>query len=120
VILTQWRRSYNTIVERYERVAKFWDSRLAGCDQREDNLAPGDKYERQDDLAEWFSTMILEDGQKVVETGCSHGSDTSFAGFPFIDGKVVFLYQCSFCHNTSASLKKCSRCGTARYCDPDW
>src|ERR1700743_3647898 len=88
VFLTQWRRSLNTILERYERAANFWDSRLEGCKEHgsRNKPAPGDKYERHDDLAEWLSTLILEDGQKIVDAGCGHGSGTS-AGLPFIDGK---------------------------------
>jgi hypothetical protein len=121
VILTQWRRSLNTVLERYERAANSWDIRLEACDKAASGHEPatGDKYQKHDDLAEWLSTVILEDGGKAVDVDCGHGSEKS-AGTPFIDGKAVFLYHCSFCRNTSASLKKCGGCGKTRYCDASW
>ncbi|KZT40751.1 hypothetical protein SISSUDRAFT_1059966 [Sistotremastrum suecicum HHB10207 ss-3] len=30
------------------------------------------------------------------------------------------LYQCSWCMNPSAALRKCGVCGKARYCNPQW
>ncbi|KAE9408773.1 hypothetical protein BT96DRAFT_932534 [Gymnopus androsaceus JB14] len=46
----------------------------------------------------------------------SHGQKTTSA-HPNVNTNNVVLYECSWCGNPSAVLRKCSGCGKARYCD---
>lgn len=56
--------------------------------------------------------------------GCGGGSgggpNKASIGISYVDDSIIRLYQCNFCGNSSAALKKCGRCGQARYCDASW
>lgn len=124
----QWRRVYETIVERYERAAKFWDERLKDVNTytMEHSHGPGDESIPTEELQDLLSSVNL-DGDKNGNKGMANlSSDTkssqtdTFVGISFMDKNVIDLYRCSFCGNCSAALRKCSRCGNARYCDANW
>ncbi|CAE6471156.1 unnamed protein product [Rhizoctonia solani] len=67
-------------------------------------------------FANWLARTELEDEDApqsdYAELGYSEGLCGTRA-----DG--VVMYRCSLCGNPSASLKRCARCKSARYCDED-
>lgn len=107
------------MVERYERSAKYWDPRFEAVFSGENSENVPKHDDAVNGLAEWLETTTMEDGETIRDSGCGHNAKKSL-GFGFIDGKTIDLYQCSHCRNPSANLKKCSRCGNARYCDEQW
>ena len=63
-----------------------------------------------DTLTAWLDNLHLEDGQEGPDTHCLH---------PKINSNSVELYRCTNCRNPSATLRKCSGCAKAKYCDAD-
>jgi ribosomal protein L44E len=96
----------------------------------EHNHGPGDEFVPKEKLHDLLSTMKLDDkedgdnagnkSKESADSGTGSSLYDSFMGMSFVDKKVFVLYQCSFCGNCSAALRKCARCGAARYCNTDW
>jgi hypothetical protein len=113
---TNLRLAQQTVVRLYPEAVKEWGSVIARFDSLEKESlgeclgapdVPADKVE--DSLAAWLDEMELEDG----EHGGHRHSDKCGHGKVDIDN--VLLYQCSWCSNPSAALKRCTGCGKARF-----
>jgi hypothetical protein len=163
-----WSWTYETIIERYERAAKFWDPRLVDASKHtaRNHPGPGDVYKETEELHELFSRVGFFDeearvskeqeqndndlfsGRKIQDKrsddrkddhdyftglpkhvpphgygyGCGGGGRKNKAGIgiSYVDEGIITLYQCTFCGNSSAALKKCGRCGDVKYCDAKW
>ncbi|TFK71918.1 hypothetical protein BDN72DRAFT_837124 [Pluteus cervinus] len=63
----------------------------------------------EENLAAWLDGLRIN--QPLLEEGRPHFVD------PMISSNSVGLYECSWCRNPSAALKKCSGCGKTKYCD---
>jgi hypothetical protein len=109
-----WRKVYDIIMERYEEATTFWEPRLEGNHFLQPEI--GDTYmstTEVDDL--WISTSQNMEGQPNPRFTSKTKPDYSF-----IDHGIVELACCTQCGNGSAAMKKCSRCGDARYCNANW
>ncbi|KZV89340.1 hypothetical protein EXIGLDRAFT_751221 [Exidia glandulosa HHB12029] len=104
------RLAFETIIDNYAVARDEWDAVIArfGNLPREAGVVPDVEIpEERDELFEWLDT-----------DSCGHHNkkrDETFISRWSVD--VVELYRCSSCGNPSAVLRKCSRCGMARYCD---
>ncbi|KIK70282.1 hypothetical protein GYMLUDRAFT_34777 [Collybiopsis luxurians FD-317 M1] len=57
---------------------------------------------------------FLDDDLNLDDGGCAANMTMAH---PKVNTNNVVLYQCSYCSNPSAVLRKCSGCAKARYCD---
>ena len=121
------RLSCLAILDGIASASKHWSSTLSHFDflteLDPDTSAPiisPDKDQAEDDLAAWLDNLDLDDegsprngskGQTKSKPKAVRGCHTN----PKIVPNSVELYRCSYCRNPSASLKKCSGCGNARY-----
>ncbi|KZT39096.1 hypothetical protein SISSUDRAFT_1032860 [Sistotremastrum suecicum HHB10207 ss-3] len=61
----------------------------------------------------------------IDEAECFDEDDMTFdpfssAMFADTNDKSLKLHRCANCSNSSAALRKCSRCGIVRYCNENW
>ncbi|ESK96281.1 set and mynd domain-containing protein 3 [Moniliophthora roreri MCA 2997] len=101
---TALRLAQETVVKRFESAVGEWHDIIANMEGPDEK--PVDPEKAEDDLAAWLDDMKLDNGER--ETLIAH---------PKVNANHVALYQCSWCHNPSAVLRKCSGCGQTRYCD---
>ncbi|KZS94173.1 hypothetical protein SISNIDRAFT_453898 [Sistotremastrum niveocremeum HHB9708] len=100
---TQVERVRRTLLDKYTKAATKWSVFIERT-----------ATEKTDDNALEESTDLTEqDTQEVVRYGRGIEKSVSVAGTN--DRKIKF-YCCSWCEHSSASMRKCSRCGIARYC----
>ncbi|KAF5340216.1 hypothetical protein D9611_007973 [Ephemerocybe angulata] len=121
---TMLRLTQETVVRLFKQsVAKYSDifERASGGEKLPE-VAPD---QMQDDLAAWLDDLHLDcDHPAGEEHGHDHGEHgkeeekpKKWHTHPKLNANTVSLYRCSHCGNPSASLKKCSGCEKARYCD---
>jgi hypothetical protein len=97
-------------VKLYTEGVKEWGEVISRFDSLDDSNAVKGLGESivstekaEDDLAAWLEKMEMEEGVKE-ECGCA----------PKVNADRVMLYQCSWCRNPSAALRKCSGCSKTR------
>ena len=100
---TQLRLTQETFVKNYQSAIAEWGDIIENYQGfQEETVEPNAKTD--DDLAAWLDDMKLDDGEK--EPTCSH---------PKVNVNHVALYQCAWCYNPSAVLRKCAGCGLTRF-----
>jgi hypothetical protein len=95
-------KEWGSVINRFDSLEK--ESEGEGLDAPD---VPADQVEES--LAAWLDEIELEDG----EHGAHRHSDR--CGHGKVDIENVTLYQCSWCTNPSAALKRCTGCGKARF-----
>ncbi|KAJ7253706.1 hypothetical protein B0H12DRAFT_1116271 [Mycena haematopus] len=100
---TYLRLTQQTVVKLFPDAAEEWGEFYA-------RISPGDQPDLtaekvEDDLAAWLGDLHLE-GERDDHSQLAAFSNSS-----------VELFQCSWCRNPSAILRKCAGCSKARYCD---
>ncbi|KAI3608515.1 hypothetical protein WG66_000942 [Moniliophthora roreri] len=102
---TQLRLAQQTFVKNYRAAIAEWGDIVVN--HQGFQIAPVEpKTKTDDDLAAWLDDLKLENGEQ--EPSRCH---------PKVNTNHVALYQCSWCYNPSAVLRKCAGCGLTRYCD---
>jgi hypothetical protein len=109
-----WRKAYEVIMERYEEATTFWEPRLEANHSLQPDI--GDtclSTTEVDDL--WKFAFQSTEGRPIPRYTSTPKPNSSFTG-----RAVVELAWCTCCSKCSAAMKKCSRCGNARYCNANW
>ncbi|KAJ3566370.1 hypothetical protein NP233_g7053 [Leucocoprinus birnbaumii] len=111
-------KHYKESVERFGDIIKRAGSAFHDCSH---DLADPTSEENEDKMAAWLGNLDLEDRtlntEEVYQVGAESRISKSGVEVAVVDGEYLSLYQCGWCGNPSASLRKCSGCGNARYCD---
>lgn len=103
------RLAFETIRDHHAAACAEWGAVIARFGALRNATATNVELpEEHDELYDWLDS----------EGACGHKHNETFVSRWSID--AVELYRCSSCGNASAALRKCSRCGTARYCDQAW
>ncbi|ESK96280.1 hypothetical protein Moror_7066 [Moniliophthora roreri MCA 2997] len=102
---TQLRLTQQTFVKNYRAAIAEWGDIVVNHQGFQDRPVEP-KTKTDDDLAAWLDDLKLENGEQ--EPSRCH---------PKVNTNHVALYQCSWCYNPSAVLRKCAGCGLTRYCD---
>ncbi|KAJ4496420.1 hypothetical protein C8R41DRAFT_826368 [Lentinula lateritia] len=106
---TQLRLAQAAIVEQYSAAVSEWEEvilRLNNSSEKQPEVSP-DSEKVQNDLNNFLNDLQLDDESPAKR----------LAAHPKVNLNSVLLYQCSWCKNPSAMLKKCSGCSQTRYCD---
>ncbi|KAJ3866341.1 hypothetical protein EV359DRAFT_71884 [Lentinula novae-zelandiae] len=106
---TQLRLAQAAIVEQYSAAVSEWEEvilRLNNSSEKQPEVLP-DSEKVQNDLNNFLNDLQLDDESPAKRV----------AAHPKVNLNSVLLYQCSWCKNPSAMLKKCSGCSQTRYCD---
>lgn len=104
---TQLRLVRDIVKERYTRAEREWHDFLVHLDALPSSEAATQRSaaHAEDNLAAWLEGLSVEDHEQRL---CGH---------PALGTSHAELWHCSYCHNPSAVLRKCSGCGKTRYCD---
>ncbi|EEB89740.1 hypothetical protein MPER_12130, partial [Moniliophthora perniciosa FA553] len=102
---TQLRLTQQTFVKNYRAAIAEWGDIVANYQGFQDQPVEP-KTKTDDDLAAWLDDLKLDNGEQ--EPSRCHSK---------VNTNHVALYQCSWCFNPSAVLRKCAGCGLTRYCD---
>ncbi|KAJ3855420.1 hypothetical protein EV368DRAFT_72312 [Lentinula lateritia] len=106
---TQLRLAQAAIVEQYSAAVSEWEEvilRLNNSSTKQPEVLP-DSEKVQNNLNDFLNDLQLHDESPAKRV----------AAHPKVNLNSVLLYQCSWCKNPSAMLKKCSGCSQTRYCD---
>ncbi|KDR72531.1 hypothetical protein GALMADRAFT_751816 [Galerina marginata CBS 339.88] len=104
IILTQ-----QLVLEHYQLGVEQFSSVFKNFDEaRKSKTRAVDRENAADDLADWLEGSHLEDSGHQKH---DHYPESA------ANVEIVIMYQCSWCTNTSAVLRKCRGCVQARYCD---
>ncbi|KAJ4464022.1 hypothetical protein C8J55DRAFT_538962 [Lentinula edodes] len=106
---TQLRLAQAAIVKQYSAAVSEWEEvilRLNNSSEKQPEVLP-DSEKVQNDLNNFLNDLQLDDESPAKRV----------AAHPKVNLNSVLLYQCSWCKNPSAMLKKCSGCSQMRYCD---
>ena len=107
---SQLRFAHKRIFSRYATAVKKWDTVVARLDTQGMDEYVLSRDKAQDRLAVWLRDMQNENGDEV------HSDDQPEKSARLKQSKYnpVELYQCSWCGNPSAVLRKCGGCERAR------
>ncbi|CAE6464136.1 unnamed protein product [Rhizoctonia solani] len=115
---TQRKLAIDTIIPLFAKPMKNWRTVISRLDKpsrghhRHSHLTEDDPDHI---LANWLARTQFddEDAAQTEFADINAPDDTSY-GTALAD---VLVYRCSLCGNPSASLKRCARCKSVRYCD---
>ncbi|KAA1477627.1 hypothetical protein DENSPDRAFT_844799 [Dentipellis sp. KUC8613] len=99
------------VVSRMQNAWKEWEFIILAHAGVRSEVSP---TKTEDDLVDWLEQIDVED---PGTGGRTHRRREGRSIHPSLSINDVELNRCSWCRNPSAALKKCSRCGKARYCD---
>lgn len=105
---TNLRLTEQTVVKLYPSAVEEWGDIIARFDAMSsaaEKATPISSEKVEDDLAAWLDGTNLDGEPRQSEPSCTRSK------FSFNN---VALYQCSWCGNPSAVLKKCSGCAKTR------
>ncbi|KAJ3776442.1 hypothetical protein FB446DRAFT_298862 [Lentinula raphanica] len=105
---THARQAAQLIMNLFERADKEWGRDIEAINARLDDQTPPSDFSKtaRDDLVAWLSDMSLK------TFNCSTTTSE-----PTIHMEDFRFKRCSWCRNSSAALRKCAGCESARYCD---
>jgi hypothetical protein len=103
---TQLMMTERLVVDSYTAATKEWGSIIDTMNSSHVTRLVSHE-QAMDGLAKWLDDVHLDSGEQVTpQEKITH---------PHISGNLVALYQCSYCMNPSAALRKCGGCGKTRY-----
>lgn len=99
------------IVSRYKEAWMEWGAFITRFDSMHSSGSAQEQGEikAEDNLSTWLEGLHVEGDNNDNGHHCTH---------PKISPNSVGLYQCSYCNNPSAVLRKCAGCGKTRYVGP--
>ncbi|KZT39812.1 hypothetical protein SISSUDRAFT_1118749 [Sistotremastrum suecicum HHB10207 ss-3] len=100
-----------TIMRELPKAAKEWDIFI----ERTSDISPWLANLQQKALTETLA-IDSEELQSMAKKDVprEHSEASTVRG---TNNREIKLYKCSWCHSSTAVMRKCSRCGKARYCD---
>ena len=108
---TQLRLTRDLIIDRYQMAEVEWRDFITRLDSKgyhsHEEAQQQSALKAEDNLTAWLEGLNLEgdDHDRLKHTHCSH---------PSLNSSTAALSHCSYCHNPSAVLRKCSGCGKTR------
>ncbi|KAF9069534.1 hypothetical protein BDP27DRAFT_1293847 [Rhodocollybia butyracea] len=124
ILRTQLRQAQEVVVKKFTGAIAEWDNailrlndsspRTHGSHGHPPHVSPdSDSATAQNDPNEETLNRFLED-LHLDDGGCAAKMTSAH---PKVNANRVVLYQCSWCENPSAVLRKCKGCAKTRYCD---